>query len=280
VYVGRVPRSGPADAAVPRSGPADAAMLMAITRELSAVFEQCELTHLPRVPIDLGRARAQHTAYEWALVDAGCTVRRLDSSPDMPDAVFVEDIAVVVDEGAIITRPGAISRRVETRAVAESLARHGLPSQLIQSPGTLDGGDVLVVGRRVFVGLSARTNRVGAEQVVKMLGTIGYNVHLVPVHGCLHLKSAVTVVAPDTVLINREWVSAEAFTGLSLVDIDPQEPHAANALAVGGAVIYPSAFPRTREKLERRDLRLRLVDVDELQKAEGAVTCCSVIFEI
>jgi dimethylargininase len=198
----------------------------------------------------------------------------------MPDAVFVEDIAVVLDEGAIIARPGALSRRVETRAVAESLARHGLPSQPIRSPGTLDGGDVLVVGRRVFVGLSARTNRAGADQVVKMLGPIGYNVHMVPVHGCLHLKSAVTAVAPDTVLINRDWVPTEAFDGLSLVDVDPREPHAANALAVGGAVIYPSAFPRTREKLESRDLRVRPVDVDELQKAEGAVTCCSLIFEI
>jgi dimethylargininase len=255
-------------------------MLMALTREISEALDACQLTHLPRTPIDVDRARAQHTAYEWALVDAGCTVRRIDSTPDMPDAVFVEDIAVVLDEGAIIARPGALSRRVETRAVAESLARHGLPSQPIRSPGTLDGGDVLVVGRRAFVGLSARTNRAGADQVVKMLGPIGYNVHVVPVHGCLHLKSAVTAVAPDTVLINRDWVPTEAFDGLSLVDVDPREPHAANALAVGGAVIYPSAFPRTREKLESRDLRVRPVDVDELQKAEGAVTCCSLIFEI
>ena len=255
-------------------------MLMAITREISAAFDKCQLTHLPRAPIDLDRARAQHTAYEWALVEAGCTVRRLDSGPDMPDAVFVEDIAVVVAEGAILTRPGAEARRMETPGVVASLVRHGLPLQEIRSPGTLDGGDVLVVGRRVFVGLSARTNRAGADQLVGILNAVGYTVNMVPVHGCLHLKSAVTAVAPDTVLINREWVSAEAFAGLSMVDVDPREPHAANALAVGGVVIYPTSFPRTREKLEHLDLRLRLVEVDELQKAEGAVTCCSLIFEL
>jgi len=255
-------------------------MLMAITREISAAFDECQLTHLPRAPIDIDRARAQHTAYEWALVEAGCTVRRLDSGADMPDAVFVEDIAVVVAEGAILTRPGAEARRLETPGVVASLMRHGLPLQEIRSPGTLDGGDVLVVGRRVLVGLSARTNRAGADQLVGILNAVGYAVSMVPVRGCLHLKSAVTAVAPDTVLINREWVSAEAFAGLSMVDVDPLEPHAANALAVGGVVIYPTSFPRTREKLEHRDLRLRLVEVDELQKAEGAVTCCSLIFEL
>ena len=255
-------------------------MLMAITRDISAAFNECALTHLPRVPIDLDRARAQHTAYEWALVDAGCTVRRIDSGPEMPDAVFVEDIAVVTDEGAIIARPGAASRRVETAAVVDSLVRHGRPLQQIRGPGTLDGGDVLVVGRRAFVGFSARTNRTGVEQLTGILEAVGYTVCTVPVRGCLHLKSAVTAVAPDTVLINRQWVPAEVFAGLSLLDVDPLEPHAANALAVGDVVIYPAAFPRTGEVLRHRGLRPRLVEVDELQKAEGAVTCCSLIFEL
>jgi dimethylargininase len=253
---------------------------MAITREISAAFEACELTHLPRVPIDVDRARAQHAAYEWALVEAGCTVRRLDSGPDMPDAVFVEDIAVVLDEGAVICRPGAESRRAEAPVVAEALARHGRPLQQIQAPGTLDGGDVLVIGRQVFVGSSARTNRAGVDQLVRMVGPVGYTVQAVPVRGCLHLKSAVTAIAPDSVLINPEWVPAEAFGGLALLDIDPQEPYAANALAIGDVIVYPTAFPRTRERLERQGLRVRPVDVDELQKAEGAVTCCSLVFDM
>jgi len=255
-------------------------MLMALTREISAAFPACELTHLPRVPIDLDRARTQHAAYEWALVEAGCTVRRLDSGPDMPDAVFVEDIALVLDEGAVICRPGAESRRAETPLVVEALARHGHPVRHVQDPGTIDGGDVLVIGRQVFVGSSARTNPAGIDQLASILSPAGYTVRAVPVHGCLHLKSAVTAVAPDTLLINREWVPAEAFAGLSLLDIDPQEPYAANALAIGRVVLYPTSFPRTRERLERRGLHVQPVDVGELQKAEGAVTCCSLIFEM
>jgi dimethylargininase len=253
-------------------------MLMAITREISASFQACELTHLERVPIDLDRARAQHTAYEWALVEAGCTVRRLDSAAEMPDAVFVEDIAVVLNEGAVICRSGAESRRAETPSVQEVLERHGRPVQHITAPGTLDGGDVLVIGRKVYVGSSARTNRAGIDQLARMLKPVGYEVQAVPVRGCLHLKSAATAIAPDTVLINREWVPADAFADLSLLDIDPQEPYGANALAVANIIIYPTAFPRTRERMERRGLRVRPVDVDELQKAEGAVTCGSLVF--
>jgi len=255
-------------------------MLMAITREISASFQACELTHLERVPIDLNRARAQHTAYEWALVEAGCTVRRLDSAAEMPDAVFVEDIAVVLNEGAVICRSGAESRRAETPSVQEVLERHGRPVQHITAPGTLDGGDVLVVGRTVYVGSSARTNRAGIDQLAGILKPVGYEVRAVPVRGCLHLKSAATAIAPDTVLINREWVPADAFADLSLLDIDPQEPYGANALAVANIIIYPTAFPRTRERMERRGLRVRPVDVDELQKAEGAVTCGSLVFRL
>ena len=253
---------------------------MAFTREISPALESCELTHMPRVAIDLDRARAQHAAYEWALVEEGCTIRRLDAAADMPDSVFIEDIAVVLEEGAVICRPGAESRRVETAGVVEALVRHGRPLQAIQPPGTLDGGDVLVIGREVFVGSSTRTNRSAIDQLSGMLGAVGYTVRAVPVRGCLHLKSAATVVAPDTLLVNRQNVPAEAFRGLSLIDVDPQEPHAANALNIGDVVIYPASFPRTRERLERRGLRVRPVAVDELQKAEGAVTCCSLVFDL
>ena len=172
-------------------------MWFAITREISSAFQNCQLTHLPRVPIDLERARAQHDAYEWALVELGCTVRRVDSGADMPDAVFVEDAAIVLREGAIIARPGAESRRGETRSVAEALARFGLSVREIQEPGTLDGGDVLVVGRDVFVGASRRTNPAGINQLRHIVNRFGYRVRAVPVQDCLHLKSAVTAVAPN-----------------------------------------------------------------------------------
>ena len=266
-------------------------MLMAITREVSSAFDRCQLTHLPRAPIDIERARVQHAAYEWALVELGCTVRRLDSGADMPDAVFVEDLAVVFPEGAVITRPGADSRRVETPAVAAALGRHGLPLREIEAPGTLDGGDVLVLGRQVFVGASARTNAAAIDQMRRLLEPLDYRVGAVPVRGCLHLKSAVTAVGAGTVLINRQWVAARAFDGLTLVEVDPAEPHAANALwlagqrgsalpSVGDVVVYPAAFPKTRARLERHGLRVRTIEVDELAKAEGGVTCCSVIFDV
>jgi dimethylargininase len=253
---------------------------MALTREISAAFDRCELTHLPRVPIDVARAREQHAAYEWALVEEGCTVRRLDSAEDIPDAVFIEDTAVVLEEGAVICRPGAASRLKEVASVVEALTRHGRAVRSIEPPATLDGGDVLVVGRQVFVGASARTNRPGIEQLGQILDAVGYSVRAVPVEGCLHLKSAVTAVAPDTLLINRERVPADAFAGFSLIDVAPEEPHAANALPIGDVLIYPTSFPRTRERLEQRGLRIRAVDVDELQKAEGAVTCCSLVFSL
>ena len=254
-------------------------MWFAITREISSAFQNCQLTHLARVAIDLERARAQHDAYEWALVELGCTVRRVDTAAEMPDSVFVEDAAVVFREGAVIARPGAESRRAETPAVAEALARFGLSHRDIQEPGTLDGGDVLVVGRNVFVGASRRTNAAGINQLRQIITRLGYSVRAVPVQDCVHLKSAVTVVAPKTLLINRNWVAADAFGDLRLINVDDDEPHAANALLVGDVVICAAAFPKTRARLEQHGLRVKVVDVDEIAKAEGGVTCCSLIFE-
>ena len=237
----------------------------------------CELTHQARVPIDLDRARAQHRDYEQALVDAGCRVERLPAGPDMPDAVFVEDIAVVFDELAIIARPGAESRRVEVPAIAAALEPHR-PLSFIELPGTLDGGDVLVTGRRVYVGVSSRTNRQAIAMMHQALAPHRYTVCAVEVRGCLHLKSAVTSVADDTLLVNPSWIARDALGGFDLVEVDPSEPAAANALRVGETVIFPSAFPRTAERLAKRGVTLRLVDASEVAKAEGAVTCCSVIF--
>lgn len=253
-------------------------MLTALTRDISASLASCELTHLPRVTIDLARARAQHREYEQALADAGCRVERLPSSPDMPDSVFVEDIAIAFDELAIVTRPGAESRRNEVPGVASALEPHRR-LHFIVPPATLDGGDVLVAGRRVFVGRSSRTNADAITQVRNILAPHGYTVCAAMVRGCLHLKSAVTAVADDVLLMNPEWIARDAFNGFHIVEIDAAEPMAANALLVKDVVIYPSAFPRTAERLARRGLNVRTVDASELAKAEGAVTCCSVIFE-
>jgi dimethylargininase len=237
---------------------------------------RCELTHLARAPIDLELAAAQHRTCEQALRGLGCEVVSLAADPDLPDSVFVEDAALVFDDVAIVTRPGAASRRPETEALAPVLAQYRRVS-FIAPPGTLDGGDVLRVGRRVFVGISGRSNESGIEQLGAIMWPYGYTVSGVPVRGCLHLKSAVTEVGPSTLLMNRAWVDAGLFRPATIIDVDPAEPHAANGLLVGGALIYPASFPRTQERLERAGVRVVTVDVSELQKAEGAVTCCCLI---
>ena len=221
-------------------------------------------------------ARRQHAAYEHALRDAGYTVERLEASPEMPDSVFIEDVAIVFDELAIVTRPGAESRRAEVPAVAEALQRFR-PVRVIQPPGTIDGGDVLVAGRQVFVGLSTRTNADAARQMREMLAPLGYTVREARVRGCLHLKSAVTAIAGDMLLANLAWIERGLFDGFEVVEIDASEPMAANALRVGDRVIYPTAFPRTADRLAARGLTLSFVDASEVAKAEGAVTCCSLI---
>jgi dimethylargininase len=248
----------------------------AITREVSSGIAQCELTHVTREPIDVDRARRQHDAYEDCLKDAGYSVTRLAAGAEMPDSVFVEDIAVVFDELAIVTRPGAASRRAETTGVADAL-RPLRPLHAIEPPGTIDGGDVLTVGRRVFIGESRRTNAEAIAQIGAILAPYGYTVVGVAVRGCLHLKSAVTAIADDTLLINRDWAPSEPFRPFGLVDVDPAEPMGANALRLHDRVIYPATFPRTRARLEGRGIRVVDVDVSEIAKAEGAVTCCSLI---
>jgi dimethylargininase len=252
-------------------------MLLAMTRPVSEALNRCELTHLARTPIDVDRARAQHQAYERALEEAGCTIVRAEAAAELPDAVFIEDAAVVLDEVAVITRPGAESRRAETAAVAD-LVRRYRPLRFIEAPGTIDGGDVLVADRTVLIGLSARTNETAVEQMRTILQPYGYDLHAVPVTGCLHLKSAVTALAEDRLLVNPDWIPHDALAPFGLVDIDPREPYAANIVRAGGALIYPAAFPHTCERLERLGFQVRTVDVDELAKAEGAVTCCSLIF--
>lgn len=251
-------------------------MLLALTRAVPPSIVRCELTHVTRTPIDVRRAAAQHDAYEKALTRLGCTVVRLPDAPDQPDSVFVEDTAVVLEELAVIARPGAESRRGETASVATALGEH---RQLacIQVPGTLDGGDVLGIGQQVYVGLSGRTNADGARQLAELLAPHGYRVAGIDVRGCLHLKSAVTAVADDTVLVNPQWVDVSLFHGIKRIDVHPDEPLAANVLRIDETLLCAAAAPRTRERLGAKGFAVESVDVSELAKAEAGVTCCSLI---
>lgn len=252
-------------------------MLTAITRDISASMAACQLSFVERQVIDLELARAQHLAYQQALTAAGCQVHALPALDHMPDAVFVEDVALVLDELAVMTRPGAASRRDEGTSVAAALASWRTLLH-IEAPATLDGGDVLRMGRTLYVGASARSNDAAIEQLRKLLFRWDYHVIQVPMKDCLHLKSAVTAVDDHTVLVNRAWVDLQAFAGCRLIDVDPTETHAANVLRVGQTLIYPSCFARTGARLRAAGYTVVELDVSELQKAEGAVTCCSLVF--
>ncbi|HKW14363.1 MAG TPA: arginine deiminase family protein [Candidatus Krumholzibacteria bacterium] len=253
---------------------------IAIIRPVSKSIVNCELTHLAREPIDYGTAVAQHADYEAALIRLGCDVVRVPVAHDKPDAVFIEDVAVVLDEGAVMTRPGALSRRDEGREVETVLARYRNLVRITE-PGTLDGGDVLHVGKTLYVGCSGRTNHEGIAQLRTLVSNLGYDVTAIDVHGCLHLKSAVTAVGDNTFIGNSAWVDRHAFARHEWIEVDPREPFAANALSVNEGVIYPLAFTHTadllRRHLEQRNVPLELVDASELAKAEGGVTCCSLI---
>ena len=265
-------------------------MRVALTRSVPPSIDRCELTHLQREPIDYTRAVREHAAYEEALRRAGCRVKRLPDLPGHPDSVFVEDTAVVFERIAVIARPGAASRREEVASTVRALERHR-PLAYIQPPATLDGGDVLVTPGRVFVGVSGRTTAGGAHQLATILAPHGIDVVPVVVTGCLHLKSAVTFcgdLRPEGpnlrpkgrsyLLINPAWVDSAPFAEFELVDVDPSEPHAANVLAVGDRVICAEAHVRTRRRLEAHGIVTSAVPASELAKAEGGVTCGSIIF--
>jgi len=251
---------------------------IALTRQISPSMERCELTYQSRVSIDIALARAQHHAYQQALAELGCQVIILPAEPDLPDSVFVEDPAIVVDEIAVITRPGAESRRPETASIARALQPYRKLAY-IQAPGTIDGGDVMRVGKTLYVGVSRRSSQTGIAQLAAALAPFGYRVQAVPLTGCLHLKSAVTPVGADVLLINRQWVDAGHFAGMRFIEVHPSEPHGANALLLGQVVIYPDSFVYTRQRLEEAGIAVKTVPASEVQKAEGAVTCCSLIFE-
>lgn len=252
-------------------------MLLALTREVSASISRCELSFLPRRRIDLALARTQHRDYLASLALLGCRTLTLTEDPTLPDSVFVEDTAVVLDEAAVITRPGAASRLGETSAVAAALQPYR-ELCFIAPPGTLDGGDVLVIGRKLYVGETQRSNREGARQLAEIAGPFGYTVHGIKVTGCLHLKSAVTRVSADTLLVNPQRVDVGIFAGMRLLAVDPGEPEAANALQVADTVVYPASHPRTLARLLDHDIAVKAVEMSEFAKAEGGVSCCSLIF--
>jgi len=250
--------------------------MLALVREVSPELARCELSFLERAAIDLARARAQHRAYTATLGALGCELEWLPPLAEHPDGVFVEDAAVVVPEVAVVTRPGASSRRGETASVAAALERHR-PLAHIRAPACLEGGDVLHIGRTLYVGISGRTNAAGVAQLAAALDAHGYRVQAVAMQGCLHLKSACSFIPPDILLLNPRWVDAASFAAARAVTVAASEPHAANTLTVGGTTLVSAAYPQTAARLAAAGVAVRRIEVSELHKAESALTCMSVL---
>jgi len=254
-------------------------MLTAITRAVSPALPNCELSFIRRQPIDLRVAEIQHRSYQELLATLGARVISLPAEADLPDSMFVEDPAIVLDELAVILPLGTASRRPEAQLLATALAPFRNLAY-ISLPATMEGGDVLRLGSKLYVGLSQRTNEAGIAQLRALLAPYNYEVIAVPLTGCLHLKSAVTALPHNTLLANRAWFDSSALRRYDFIDVSPDEPHAANALAIGHHVIFPASFPKTRSRIEERGFVVHTIDISELQKAESGLTCSSLLFNV
>jgi len=245
----------------------------AFTRAVSPRIAECQLTHLQRVPIDPAKAAAQHAAYEQALRDAGFAIVRLPELADDPDAVFVEDTALILGEHAVITRPGAPSRIGEVDSTAESLGAHFNVHRITE--GHVDGGDVLRIGARIYVGVSTRTDRAGIAALANIVRPLGYEVIEAKAGACLHLKTGATFAGDGLLLYDPETIDPAQFEGVEPIAV--HEPAAANCVRANDRLIMPAGNPRTAEALRDRGFHVVEVDVSELQKAESGVTCMSLI---
>lgn len=253
-------------------------MIIAITRAVSPRIVECELTYVEREPIDVVRARAQHERYEQWLETHGARIVRAESLNDHPDGVFVEDTAIVLDEIAIITRPGAVSRRGETDSIARALVRYRAVRH-ISEPATIDGGDVLRIGHTLYIGRSTRTTDRAIAQLREIITPLGYSVVPVTLRECLHLKTAATAIDAGTIVFNPECVDARAFRDVNVeaIPVDPSEPGAANILRLGSRLLMSASYPKTRRLLVDRGYEVDEIEYDEMEKAEAGVTCCCVV---
>jgi len=217
---------------------------------------------------------AQHAAYADALRALGLEIEVLDPLPGFPDAYFVEDVAVVVPELAVVARPGAPSRRGEADAIVPVLARYRELARL-EYPATLDGGDVLIAGRTVFIGLSARTNETGAEQLAGLLEPHGYRSQTVPVAAGLHLKSSVSWLGGETLLVSKRFADRPELRAFRHIVVDESEEPACNSLLMNGTLLTPAGFPKTRRQLDESGLPVVELDLTEPRRMDGGLTCMS-----
>lgn len=250
-------------------------MISALIRRPSTQMEGGERTHLGRSAIDPDLARQQHEAYAAALEAAGLRVDVLEADDSLADCAFVEDMAVILPEASVLLRPGAASRRGEQAAVAAALPDDR--PVLTLPAGRMDGGDVLVVSRTVYVGQSTRTDADGLAALAVLIQPFGYRVEGVPVPGALHLKTAVTALNEETLLLNPYWIDEAAYSAFRCLHVDPSEPFGANTLTLAGRTLIQAATPLTQAILEASGFLTHALDISEFAKAEAGLTCLSLI---
>lgn len=250
---------------------------IALTHLPSPKMEDAIRTFAEHERIDLERVAAQHTAYREALAKAGAQVVVLDTNLVHPDCVFIEDVAIVLDEIAILTPMGAPSRTPEPAGIEPTLRTYREVVR-IESPAAIEGGDVVVIGKQILVGSTSRTNARGIEELARITKPYGYDVRAVPVHGCLHLKTACTALPDGALVVNPAWLDVEALRTFELVPVAEGEPHAANVVVVGARGITGTGNPRTAEAIRTHCVGLDILDLSELAKADGCGTCLSLLF--
>ena len=244
-------------------------------RSPAAELERCLLTHLDRQPIDFDRALAQHAAFRACLDELGLDVSCLAALPGSADAVFVEDLALVLPQVNVICRPAAASRAGEVEPMRQDLAtwRPAAATRELTADATLEGGDVLAIGDVLWVGQSTRTNHAGLKQLAHLVLEFGQRVQAVQVRGCLHLRTAVTNLGQEELLINPQWIESERLRDFAWIEVHPDEPFGANAIRVGNTIVMSASHPRTAERLARRGYQVRVVEIGEFEKAEAGVSC-------
>jgi dimethylargininase len=253
------------------------AVAKSLIRPIPDTFDQALVRH-GRPRIDVGLARAQHDTYRQQLEAAGYAIEQVPTDPEYPDCVFIEDTAVIIGSTAVITRPGAASRRGETGPVAVALREH-FPLVEVETPGTIDGGDVFIMRDVVYVGRSGRTNQEGIDQLKSVATDQGLDLVAVGVHDALHLKSVVLPVDDETLVVTPNAVDETALVGFRLVFEANSERHRFSALPLrDGRLLVTSGAPETAAALEATGHDVVPIDVSQIQMADGGLTCMSILF--
>jgi dimethylargininase len=232
---------------------------------------------------DLGKpdyqlALQQHLQYMKALMARGLNITILDPDNDYPDSTFVEDTALLTPKCAIITNPGAPSRRGETKEIAAVLSKHFLDLESIAPPGTVDAGDIMMVGSHYYIGLSDRTNEEGANQIIKILEKYGLKGSMISLDKVLHLKTGVSYLENNTLLATGEFLDKKEFKDFKIIPVDDHESYAANSIWVNDCVIMPSGYHNTQKAIENAGLKVLVVNTSEFRKIDGGVSCLSLRF--